>query len=104
MVHVPAYVAPGAGAGHCSGDARGLNRGSLDLLVLFLALTVGSWIVVRIPKRVMYALAAATGSIAYIVAVRPRRNVQNNLAHVTGASPDQSHCSFSSPPRVSKQR
>jgi KDO2-lipid IV(A) lauroyltransferase len=56
-------------------------------LVLFLALTVGSWIVVRIPKRVMYALAAATGSIAYVVAVRPRRNVQNNLAHVTGASP-----------------
>jgi lauroyl/myristoyl acyltransferase len=53
-------------------------------LILFLALTVGSWIMPRIPRRVAYKLTQVVGAIGYVVARKPRDNIQNNLAVVMG--------------------
>ena len=51
-------------------------------MVLYVALSLGSWIIPRLPKWLVRAMAQGAGAIGYVVAKGPRHNIQDNLAVV----------------------
>lgn len=57
-------------------------------MFLYLAITAGSWIVTRIPRKAAYLLAWAAGYVAYLIARGPRLNVDSNVSVVLGLPPD----------------